>query len=509
MSLRSRRTTASDPLKFAPGVGARVPPGHRPLRPLEWIALLHAGIFLFWLTWAFGGASEAMRPKLAWWGILGILVTFSAVQDREAWRDGWMRPLAWLWPLLAFNALVLLGCLNPSFREAKIDGETFLIPNAIVAWLPSSARPNLALASLWMFNALWIPAFNVALVVRQRRALRGLLLFAVANALALSVFGTAQKLLQAPGVFFGAVASPQKYFFATFIYHNHWGAFTLLMFAAGLGLVWHYARRHEARDFFHSLAFAGLVVLTFLAVTLPLSGSRSSTLLGAALGAGALGHWLMRFVRDRRRHRESVVLPLTGAFVALAVATAGIWYVARDTIATRTSLTRSQVASMVMAGSIGSRSALYHDTWRMAQDKPWFGWGMASYPHVFTLYNQQRPVDRLPAFYRDAHSDWLQSFAEHGLIGSALLGLCAVVPLLRLRRRHLGNPLTAYLLAGCAVLLLYAWVEFPFGNLAVVFAWWLCCFSAVQYARLHDREAPAPSKTAAIVDRPTPAAPPT
>jgi hypothetical protein len=67
--------------------------------------------------------------------------------------------------------------------------------------------------------------------------------------------------------------------------------------------------------------------------------------------------------------------------------------------------------------------------------------------------------------------------------------------LLRLRPRHLGNPLTAYLLAGCTVLMLYALVEFPFGNLAVVFAWWIACFSAVQYARLHDREAPTPAKS--------------
>lgn len=495
MSARFRRSSGSDEIKYAPGVAARVPPSHRPLRPLEWIALLHAGIFLVWITWAFGGGAETMRPKLAWWGTLGILITLTALQDRDAWRDGWMRPLIWLWPFAAFNAIVLIGCFNPSFREATLDGDTLLIAQQSISWLPSSARPNLALSGLWMFNALWLPAFNLALLVRQRRALRGLLLVAVINALALSVFGTAQKLLQAPGIYFGQVASPQKYFFASFIYHNHWGAFTLLMMAAGLGLVWHYARRHEARNFFHSVAFAGLVVLLFLAVTLPLSGSRSATLLGAALLGGAFLHWMIRFARTRRRHRESVLLPFAGAFVALVVALAGIWFVARDTIAKRASLTREQVADMALRGGIGSRSALYHDTWRMAAVRPWMGWGMQSYPHVFTLYNSQRSVDQLPAFYRDAHSDWLQSFAEHGFIGSALLGLCALVPLLRLRRRHFGSPLPAYLLAGCGLLLVYAWVEFPFGNLAVVLTWWITFFGAVQYARLQDREAPTPAKS--------------
>jgi uncharacterized membrane protein len=53
----------------------------------------------------------------------------------------------------------------------------------------------------------------------------------------------------------------------------------------------------------------------------------------------------------------------------------------------------------------------------------------------------------------------------------------------------------AYLLAGCGLILLYATVEFPLGNLAVVLTWWVCFFSAVHYARLYDREAATPIKS--------------
>jgi len=507
LKFRSPQSPADD-LKYAPGVGARVPPGHRPLRTLEWVALVHAGIFLVGASWAFGGGDEAMRPALAWWGTLGILITITALQDREAWRDGWMRPLLWLAPFVAFNAFVVAGSFNPSLRKMMFDTDPVLVMTENIPWLPGSARPRLSLEALWLFNALWIPAFNLALIVRQRRALRGLLLLAVGNALALSVFGTVQKLSHADGLYFGAVASPQSYFFSAFIYHNHWGAFTLLMMATGLGLVWHFARRHDARNFFHTPAFGGLVVILLLAVTLPLSGSRSSSLLGAALLVGAFFHWMVRFARERRRHRESILLPFAGAAAAVVLAVAGIWYVARDTIEKRASLTRAQIEAMVQQGGIGSRAQLYRDTWEMARARPWFGWGMASYPHIFTLYNRQTSVDRLPVFYRDAHSDWLQAFAEHGFVGSSLLALCALVPLLRLRRRHFTSPVPGYLLAGCAVLLLYAWVEFPFGNVAVVLTWWLCFFAAIQYARLQDREAPTPAKSARPSNRPNPLASP-
>jgi len=120
----------------------------------------------------------------------------------------------------------------------------------------------------------------------------------------------------------------------------------------------------------------------------------------------------------------------------------------------------------------------------MARDRPLFGWGMGSYPTVFSLYNSIKPnLDRLPQVYHDAHSDWLQSLAELGLAGTALLGAAVALPSLALRRRRL-SPLPFFLLCGCAIVAAYSLIEFPFGNVAVVLAWWLCFFGAIQYIRL-------------------------
>ena len=116
---------------------------------------------------------------------------------------------------------------------------------------------------------------------------------------------------------------------------------------------------------------------------------------------------------------------------------------------------------------------------------------MGSYPHVFTFFNTKvSRADRLPVFFADAHNDWLQALAEHGIVGSALLGLCAIVPLRRLRLRHVSSPVPAYLFAGCALILAYAWLEFPFGNPAVVYCWWLCFFCAIHYVRLSQPDHP-------------------
>jgi len=484
MSRRPRALENSD-LKFDRIQDDRVPSHQRPLRPIEWAILLHIGSMAAFGTWAFGSGAEWVRTSLACWGSVSIFLLLTFVRDRENWGNCGLRPLRWLWPLAGLNVLTLVACLNPSFRTASFGSEFMLVRIERPAWLPSSARPASAVYELWLFNALYLSAFNLLVVIRQRRALRGLLLFLGANTLILAVFGTVQKLTHAKGLFFGSVQSPHDFFFSSFIYHNHWGSFAVLMTAAALGLVWHFARRRGDRNFLHSPALTWIIIVLVLAAAVPLSGSRSTSMLLLLLLGGACLHALAQLVRRRRRFKESIVLPLAGAIAAGVLAAGGVWFVARDSIAVRFEQTRKQVATMRAEGTVGSRAIVYRDTWHMARDKLWFGWGTGSYPHVFQLYLTIKPgTDRIPIYYADAHSDWLQSVAEHGLVGTAFLGLCALVPLAGLRPRHFSSPIAAYLLAGCGLVLLYAWVEFPFGNAAVVLSWWLCFFVAVRYARL-------------------------
>ncbi len=473
--------------KLPRGVSAR-PAGHqRPLGVLELVTLLHVGTLVLFAAWAFGGNAIWVRDLLTWWGSLGALITLTAIQNPEARKQGLLRPLRWLWPLGLFNVLVFVSVFHPTFREVT-DGLRTLYVESLAKpspW-PSTARPALSLQTLWFFDAIYLSCFNLALVVRQRRALRNLLLVVAANAMALAIFGTVQKLMGANGLFFGAVKSPQVHFFASFIYHNHWGAFTILMTSISLGLVFHYARRNTARDFLHSPAFAGIVAIVLLAASIPLSTSRSCTTMVAVLLLGAFVHWLFRLIRRRRAFRESIVLPLGGAVAVLLGAAALAYNLAASVIATRIAATRAQIAEMQQLGEVIPRQILYRDTWNMAREKIWFGWGMGSYPTVFMTRNSRKnsPVDGLPIYFHDAHSDWLQSASEVGLVGTALLGLCALVPLWH-RRRVVGqSPLSIYLLAGCALIVLYAWLEFPFGNRAVIAAWWLCFFCAIHYGRL-------------------------
>jgi hypothetical protein len=386
-----------------------------------------------------------------------------------------------MWPVIILSIIVAVSCLTPNFRGVAFGKDALLMPVREEWWRPSSSKPEVTLRSLWLFDGIYFSCLNIALVVAHKRLIRVVLAVALGNAFALSVFGTVQKLVGSNGIFFGAIKSPQDYFFSSFVYDNHWGAFAILMLGAGAGLVLRYSHGVRSDGFFRGPAVTGIVVATVIAISIPLSGSRACTLLLGMLAA---------IVAVKGTPRLTRVASHSGAIAAIGLAVAllfgGIWYVAGDVIRARTSKTKEQVASMWAQRGIGTRSVLYHDTWRMARAHILFGWGMGSFPYVFPIYNtEESKIDRIPVVYHDAHSDWLQSVAEIGLGGTALVGTAALLPALAVRKSKI-TPVPFFLAVGALLIAAYAWVEFPFGNVAVVLSWWLCFFCAIQYVRLKD-----------------------
>lgn len=462
---------------------------------LEKAVVFHFATLLIFTAWAFGGQIPWARTVIALWGGIGVLLFFACSQTGKA-PAKWFHPATrWLWPLLLFNLLVGVSGFNPSFVQIPAAGEARLIMMHPLAWLPSSALPGLTWKALWQLNVIVLSCFNLAVVLHSRRMVRIVLLIVAGNAAILAVFGTFQKLTHSTGLWFGAVPSPNPKFFSTFVYHNHWGAFTLLNTAVCLGLLTHVIKRNRERPFWHTPIPVGAIVVLLLAISVPLSASRSCTFLMAVLLLGTLIHLLVNLFRQRRRSRRSIAAPLAGILVVAAFSLGAIYYVGEDVIAQRAALTTEQIASIAHEDTLNSRLTLYRDTWRMAAEKPWFGWGLDSYAHVFRIFNTQRATEAwvwIP-FYAEAHNDWLQSLAEVGFVGTGLLELMVLFPVLSVPWRRVSSPLPRYLLAGCALILLYAWVEFPFANPAVMITFWCCLYSAVRYAKLSSHEPNLPA----------------
>jgi O-antigen ligase len=458
----------------------------------KWVTF-HLGAFVLFTAWAFGGQAPFARQVILGWGTLGILLFLLACRTRRFSEEGrWHPALRLLWPLWLYDVLVIISYFNPAFVQTTVEGQRYWMVGDPITWLPSAARPALAIRELWQFNGIVLSAFSLLLVGSRRSWLRGLLLVLAINAVALAVFGTFQKLSGAQGLWFGLVPSPQPRFFSTFVYHNHWGAFTLLNTVVCLGLLFHYHRRGGHRDLWHSPVLLGAVATLLLAASIPLSASRSSTILAALLLGGALVHILARIRRQRHAAGRSSLLPVAGLVVTVGIAFAAIGFLARHAIAERTRQTSAQLAGVVDGSTLSSRLTLYGDTWRMAMAKPWFGWGLENYGSVFSIYNSQRAVERRfgAPRYVEAHSDWLQSLAETGFVGTALLAALFLGVLCSAPWRRSDAILPRYLLAGCGLILVYAWLEFPFANPAVMLTFCTLFCGAVRHVQLDTRVAP-------------------
>ncbi len=477
-----------------------------PLFSRENLAVAHAAIVVVATAWLFGGMGPHGEQISAILACPALALLFAEARARRRAGDsaGLHRLLRWSAPLAVLALLVVVSALNPSHRPAALQETIVLRPVPHIGWLPSSARPAASLLVLASLGGLAATGLALAFCVHSRRALRGLVVVLTLNALALAVLGTLQRQTGATGPYFGALASPNPSWFATFLYHNHWGAFAVLACAAGFGLVFQSLRRPPDRGWPHGPGPLLLLGTLLIAATAPLSGSRSVTVLMLILaGTATLVHLrsLLRAARHGGRgHPVLGGLALTAAVAALGLLVATQ---SRHVLAARLTVTSEQLASLRSDRAGYARADLYADTWRMAADAPVFGWGLDSFGVVFFNYTTNRPNSHgVLNTFEDAHSDWLQSLAEIGFVGTALLLLFAGQPLVETLRAGPGRfgPLPAWLLGGCALVAAYAWLEFPFACPGVVAAWWVLFFTALRLAWL----SPAPDASSAASSRSSP-----
>ncbi len=451
---------------------------------LETAVLIHVGVLVLASSWIYGGNIWWVRPLLSTWAGFGLVLTVAAfLQPGDSGREARGKS-GWLLPWVLLIGLIVASSFNPSFFPIQIEGKTMFVHRgpAHPDW-PSTVNPSATLHELWFGAGAYLAAFNLMLAMGSRRALRRLLVFCTTSAVVLAVFGTIQK-LSGLGYYFGSSTSPNVRFFATFIYYNHWGAFMILWLATGAGLVFYHAIRHRARDLWHSPLTAVAMGVLFMALTAPVSASRSATVMAGLVVLVALAHALSRIAAHRRAINRPVWPPIVALLLMVVLTMAATGWLAHRSISERYTDTRQVMTKD--KPFLAERLDLYKDTWKLAMQKPVFGWGLESYGTAFMLI-RPRPLAenrQYEASYVKAHSDWLQSVAETGFVGTTLLILMALVPLASVTWRALRHPLVTYPLLGCALIALYAWVEFPFANGAVLIAFWTLFFSAIRYAGL-------------------------
>ncbi len=242
----------------------------------------------------------------------------------------------------------------------------------------------------------------------------------------------------------------------TFVNRNHYAAHLAMAGACALGLLAALLEvRAMGRRVGASAALLGgpaptlLVGLAVIVAGFVLASSRGAMLgFGAALGVTLT---LAMIARGLRAPELRLVPWLAGA-MGLTVLASG----------------QLGVFERFVRGSVlaDERLAQWQLSAKMLADFPLFGVGAGNYAWVFPLYRDGSL--RLNLLYDRAHSDYLETLIEQGIVGSLLLGVGVALLLVTIGRAYLKrrDPLLRGVLfgtlTGMVALLAHSAVEFNF-----------------------------------------------
>jgi O-antigen ligase/polysaccharide polymerase Wzy-like membrane protein len=203
---------------------------------------------------------------------------------------------------------------------------------------------------------------------------------------------------------------------------------------------------------------------------------------GAAFVPAALDRVLPKLALGSGARRG---LALAGGAVVLALAIGAVAAVGGPEAGARRAyhafnapapLVRSDARGRLFSLSGSNRSDYWRAAWHEVEAHPWLGGGAGSFQRYWLRH---RDAD-LPVL--DAHSLYLETLAELGVVGLALLLCVLVIPLLGLRAAR-GTPLAAAAVGGYVAYLVHAGIDWDWEMPAVTLAALACGVGLLLAAR--------------------------
>lgn len=393
-------------------------------------------------------------------------------------------------PLLALSIVVLISVCNPSTRVLSAAGQPVGLAarNDYLRFLPSTVWPADTIGDFVFKAGLILVGLNILLAKPRRRHQRLLLAGIAANTAVLAFVGSLYNLAGATKIL-GIVSSPNQHFFASFVYYNHWGGFAVLGAAAAAGLGIDYYRHSCGVPWRDTPALIYAVAALFILLSLPISGARASSAVGAVfVVVVALRLYVSKGPGNRRGLITAIAMAASIALIATMT-----FFIAGKSADFMARKTAAEFADLQTGGIGDARIPIYKETWKLFLQKPVFGWGWHSYRYAFrrvqTLEFKMQTEQKEMSFFVDAHNDWLQLLAEMGLVG-ALLVLASVAGVTRVAACRWWRMSPSFeILTGLGCLGMLASVDFPFACPAIFVAASTLVSTAGSIASRRERQA--------------------
>lgn len=469
-----------------------------------------------------------------------FVVTLGAVTSLS-WAHGGYFPSAWAWSSLGFLWVLAFGLLTRADLDLDFADRALIASlGALTAWIGASAAwsPSPGRSILELQRALvYFAAVSVVLVVAHRRSIRHLVGGLLAGTTLVSAYAVSGPLLRE-----GAVGAEPR-LAGSLGYSNALG----ILAAVGILLALAFVTDGKTRAA-RALAAASLVILsTTLLFTLsrgpwvalalglvaalslsarrlhaiaavlvvapapalaiwlawrslalspetlaigdvPQDGPRFAVALLVLAAGAAAATYAFSYAESRFARRRGPKLAYGAAFIVSAFALVAGLVALRE--ASPAVLVEPQSTVSELEPGHDERARLFSlghtyrsDIWRVAIENfaahPWLGSGSGSYEQVWL---QQRPTRH---DVRDAHSLYLETLTELGLIGFALLVVALGAPLLAAvrSRRH---PLVPAVAGAYVAYLVHAAVDWDWEMPAVTVTGLFCGAALVLAGRRHS-----------------------
>jgi hypothetical protein len=411
--------------------------------------------------WLLGGARGKQALWIAWQRSAPGIVSFTTVLVDGIAGGGYF-PRAWRltsFALLAFALAALVA--RPRIALGRIERWFLGLVAALTAWTAASWWWSDTRATSLLEgerDVVYLAAVAALLLCLERDSVPVLLGGALAGITAVAGYGLGTYLLYGRH---HLNPIEGKLLFEPLGYANALGIYAAIGILLSVGLA--LALRPPL------LRLACLAPLAILVPSLYLTDSRAAEL---SLAAGLVV--LVRFSRRLSR-------VLAGAFAAATAAAVAFVVVA--------SLRQEHD---VVSGLFGAnRPHYWHVAWHEVELNPVLGSGAGTFDRYWLIY---RPVG---SFARDAHSLYLETLAELGPIGLALLLAALALPLLVLRGRR--DPMLATAAAGYVAYLIHAGVDWDWELPAVTLCGLLCGSGLLLWERRDDARELRPWERLALI----------
>ena len=456
----------------------------------KWV-LVAVMALLGYSSWVRGGTYVPFQGPLPWLGLAILLSCFIVpVLDREDDSPSLVLrqiverlskdPVFFIG--LAFLALLIVQWINAG-RQLVFDAELnkWLYTPPRIPWLPSAVtEPDAREMLVWFF-----PAWTLVLPLRSgrlgRRALRLLCGFMVGNAALLALFGLIQRASGTQSIYW--LQPLDCYFFASFGYPNHAGAFFTLMFCLAAGLLVQRLLIDRFRGHWRWLIlWSACSLLCLLGATLSLS--RAAILLSwsmAVFVAVYIVKKMWHILRPVQRLHLIVAIAAMALLASFLMTAAGKESIAKE-IAT---LHRGSQSANLMGGEWALlRSAAF----KLWQDHPGFGVGGWGFSYLLGWYIPPDQWSEIRIGAANVHNDALQFLAEFGSVGAGLMAAAVIALLLPvLKIRPWKKPLPLIALLGLCTTVLQSMIDLPFRSPAILYFWLAILATLPGMMRIPDR----------------------